>query len=216
MPEQATVYKLTTRDRTTYCGFQWVVGEWVKTDGNGELCSEHWTHWYDSPEVASFMNPAHAHVNDPICWRGETRGKRLDDHGLKCGVTEGRILEQIPLPEITSGQRAEIAIRCALAVCKEPTFTRWAQSWLDGSDRSASAAWAAWAAASAAWAAWAAASAAEAAAWAASAAEAAAWAASAAKAGEAAAWAAWAAEGTCRINLHDVICGVIYGEKSHA
>ena len=142
-----TGYKLTTRAGTTYCGFQWTPSKWVKTSGDGPLCSPAWTHWYDTPELAAFLNPIHADIADPILWRGETDGKFLEDHGLKYGATRGRILEQVPLPEITTEQRVEVGIVCALLVCHEPRFVAWAEAWLSGHDRSPEAAWAARAAA---------------------------------------------------------------------
>ena len=54
------------------------------------------------------------------------------------------------MPVLTMEQRVEIAIQCALHDCKDryftsDNFTRWAERWLDGTDRSAAAA--AWAAA---------------------------------------------------------------------
>jgi len=137
----ATVrYKLTTRNVETYNGFRWLIGEWVKTDGDGPLCTKHWTHWYDSPEVAALLNVVHGDYIGPLCWRGETRGKVLYDYNLKVGVTEGRILEQVPLPEIGIEQRVEIAIRRAELVCDRATFREWADGWLSHRDRSAAAA----------------------------------------------------------------------------
>jgi len=54
------------------------------------------------------------------------------------------------MPVLTMEQRVEIAIQCALHDCKDryftsDNFTRWAERWLDGTDRSAAAA--AWSAA---------------------------------------------------------------------
>ena len=59
-------------------------------------------------------------------------------------------VREIPMPVLTTEQRVEIAIQCALYDCKKRYFTsdnfiRWAERWLDGTDRSAAAA--AWAAA---------------------------------------------------------------------
>jgi hypothetical protein len=69
-----------------------------------------------------------------------------------------------PLPKLTTIQRVEIGIRCALTVCKDDKFRTWAENWLSGEDRSAESAWMAaraaetesekWAAMAADWAEW--------------------------------------------------------------
>lgn len=74
--------------------------------------------------------------------------------------------EEIPLPVVTVTQRVAYAILCALEVPHTPKFHTWAEGWLNGTDRSSSAAWEAWK--SSAWEEWKAAEwAAEAAVWAA-------------------------------------------------
>ena len=55
-------------------------------------------------------------------------------------------VREIPMPVLTTEQRVEIAIQCALYDCKKRYFTsdnfiQWAERWLDGTDRSAAAAW---------------------------------------------------------------------------
>jgi hypothetical protein len=85
--------------------------------------------------------------------------------------------------KITKTQVIEIAITCAKHVYHDPDWNRWADAWLDGSDRTKASAASAANAASAAWVP-SAASAAERAAY---------WAASASSAASAACWACWAA-----------------------
>ena len=100
------------------------------------------------------------------------------------------LIEEIPVPAISTAQRVRFAILCAMKVYQDPGFVQWGENWLSGKDRSAEAAEAAEAAAEAARAA----EAAEAAAWAVRAAEAAGAAEAAAWAVRAAAWAVRAAE----------------------
>ena len=130
-----TVIKLTDQNLRTHLGCQWVVGEWKKTDGTGDLCGPGWLHAYDSAEVAAFMNPAHANFSTPVFWSAEVRGKTLDD-GLKCGWTEMRLIKRVTPVEITTTQRTEIAIRCAMTVYKAPSWITWAKKWISGADRS--------------------------------------------------------------------------------
>ena len=131
-----TVIKLTDQNLRTHLGCQWVVGEWKKTDGTGDLCGPGWLHAYDSAEVAAFMNPAHANFCDPFFWCAEVRGRTIDDNGLKCGWTEMRLIKRVPCVEITTPQRVEIAIRCAMVVYHEPSWLTWAKKWIAGIDRS--------------------------------------------------------------------------------
>jgi len=144
-----TCYKLTTQGLTTHCGYQWTLGEWRETSGEGELCGPGFLHAYSDPYLAVFMNPHHANIKSPRFFRAEGRGKKLDDRGMKCGFTQMRIVEELPAIEPTLDQRVEFGIRCALAVCSDEKFVKWANKWLSGEDRTESSASAAYAAASA-------------------------------------------------------------------
>jgi len=94
------------------------------------------------------MNPIHASINNPRLFRGDGDGKFLDDHGLKCGYSRARIVEEIPLPQVTLVNRVAFGIFCALEVCNDAGFTEWASDWLENRDRSEKRARAAWEAAS--------------------------------------------------------------------
>ena len=72
---------------------------------------------------------------------------------MKCGCKTLTTLKKISLPEISTEQRIEIAIRCAQLACKEPAWNEWASKWLSGEDRSKESANAAYRAAAAAYAA---------------------------------------------------------------
>ena len=133
------LYKLTNQDFTTRDGCLWGEGVTVETSGAGDGCGPGWTHWYLSPELAVLLNPIHADIKDPVLWEGEGEiGAR--DYQLKVGTTRGTTLRRIPLPECSTEQRVEFAIRCALAVNKEPKFVKWAGAWLSGADRTTAAA----------------------------------------------------------------------------
>jgi hypothetical protein len=125
-------------------------------------------------------------------WECEGAGETLREGQLKIGVTKLTAMREIPVPVVITEQRVGFAILCAKSVCKSDTWNKWADNWIDGSDRSMSAARAAraeWAEA-AEWAEWAVATAA--AEWAVAAATAAARA-RATAAATAAAWATAAA-----------------------
>jgi hypothetical protein len=144
-------YKLTDKALRTRGGYYWPVGEWREETGIGKLCGPGWLHGYESTEVAVFMIPIHAHIDDPILWEAEAEGEILRDGQLKFGATRMRIIRQIPWPILTAAERAEIAIRCALVLPQPEDFRVWATRWLDGTDRSekavrleAAAAWREW------------------------------------------------------------------------
>lgn len=193
------LYKLTDQNMQTHRGCQWVLGEKKTTSGEGELCGPGWLHCYADPLLAVLLNPIHADYKNPRLFRARVGRKSKHDHGLKSGYTKMTLIEEIPVPAISTAQRVRFAILCAMKVYQDPGFVQWGETWLSGKDRSAeaaeAAAEAAWAAGAAAWAAAWAAEAAEAAAWD-EAAEAAAWAArAAARAAREADEAAWAATG---------------------
>jgi len=170
-----TLYKLTRQNYTTCGNTLW--GENVeRTAKGGQLCTADVIHAYRHPLLAVFFNPIHAGFEKPILWEAE--GEVCVEDGTKVGCTRLKTLRIIEVPSLSTEQRVEIAIRCALVVCKEESFVVWANNWLNGKDRS-------WAAAEVQRSVWAAA------AWAVESA-AAAWAESAAE--EAARTAAWAVE----------------------
>ena len=185
------VYKLTDQNMQTYNGCKWVLGEEKTTSGEGELCGPGWLHCYSDPLLAVLLNPIHADYENPRLFRAHVGGTSKPDHGLKSGYTKMTLIEEIPVPAISTAQRVRFAILCAMKVYQDPGFVQWGENWLSGKDRSAEAA--AWSAGSAAWSAGSAAWSARSAAWSAaesagSAARSAAW--SARAAAEAAAWAA--------------------------
>ena len=183
-------YKLTDQDMQTRGGCQWVLGEWKETSGEGDLCGPGWLHFYTHPLLAILLNPMHANISHPRLFRVAVKGRTLDDYGLEAGYTKARLIEEVPLPSITTKQRVAFAILCARTVFFDKTWIAWADAWTSGENRTEAAAWAAaktaaieaeaakataqtttWAvvevaAKTAAWAAWAAWAAAKAAAWA--------------------------------------------------
>lgn len=155
--------KLVTQDYKTRKGEKnetlWEVGKRVEAVGTGGLCTDGVIHFYDSIWVALLMNCYHADIPNPRAIVIEV-GEVVAHDGTKGGSKWATMLREIPVPMMTTEQRVEIAIRCALAVSHDPEFVEWANKWLSGEDRSREAAEAAaWAeeAAEAADAAWAAA-----------------------------------------------------------
>ena len=146
------IYKLTDdHDRTrpfapNQC--QWGAGV-THTAPGGELCTAGVIHAYQSPELASLMDPTHANYGpDAHLWR-------CDEYTLhvsapdKLGCTSVTTTERVPLPQPTIEQRVEFGIRSALAGKRtwrwkgRAVWVRWAEAWLDGSDRTQDAAYAA-------------------------------------------------------------------------
>ena len=129
-------YKLTKQDLTTYNGFQWTIGEWKETSGEGELCTSGWLHCYTNPLLAILLNPIHARISNPKLFEIEVDGKCLTDYGLKEGWTKMKLVKEIAIPEITNIQKVAFAILCALEVYHDEKFVEWANNWLNGKDRS--------------------------------------------------------------------------------
>ena len=138
-------YKLTDQDMQTYGGTQWVLGEpkaVPEADRSNKMCSPGALHYYTSPEQAVLFNPIHADIPSPRLFRVEI-DREVDCDGLKGCCHSMTLLEELPLPVITTEQRAAFAIRCALEVYTDPAFVRWAEAWLSGEDCSTAAAHAA-------------------------------------------------------------------------
>ena len=146
----STVYKLTDSDLKTYEGYQWALGETRTFTGTGELCGPGWAHAYTHPLLAVLLNPIHANFSTYRLFEAEGVIGQTD-HGLKVGCSTLTLTKEIRVPAVTTEQRIQFAIFCALAVYAEPSFVAWAERWLSGLDRFETAAWAAaWAAESAA------------------------------------------------------------------
>jgi hypothetical protein len=139
-------YKLTDRGCWTYGGFLWPEpneekpGKWVKVSGVGGLCGPGWFHFYDNPLLAVLHNLVHASIVNPRLWKAEVAGRELRDGQLKCGWTRARLVQELPLPEITTTQRVAYGILCAREVVTNPTWIAWADAWLSGADRTREAA----------------------------------------------------------------------------
>jgi hypothetical protein len=135
-------YKLTDKNDLTYGGCRWGQGATHETIGDGPLCTEFWLHVYDDPLLAVMLNPIHGSfdLSTAHLWECEGEGKFLDDHGLKRGCTRVTTLRRIDLPEVTTTQCVAFGILCALEMCRNDTWVRWARAWIDGSDRSESSA----------------------------------------------------------------------------
>ena len=132
-------YKLTKKDLTTHNGHEWEVGvEQVIDEPGNALCSDQVFHFYDSPEVAILLNPAHANITNPVVW--EVDCDEVAHDGVKGGAKRMTLVKKIKAPKFTRLQKQVFAIKCALAVYKENTFVAWARGYLSGKDRSAAAA----------------------------------------------------------------------------
>ena len=165
------VYKLTNEKGQTHGDTQWGRGVTHAATGKGtDLCSNAVIHFYRDPLLAVLANPIHANFSRCRLWECEAEDIVAED-ALKGGCKKLTTLKKIKAPRVNKNQRVRWAILCALEVYHEESFVKWANSWLDKTDRSKLAARAVWAAGAASWAAGAAAVAADrAASWAAGAA----------------------------------------------
>lgn len=128
-------YKLTTQDLKTYNGFQWKIGQKVKTSGEGDLCSSGWLHYYHHPLLAVLLNPIHGNFNNPKLWEVNAEGEILDDKGLKGGCTELTLVKELPLPQISQTQKVAFAILLSKKIFNNVDWNKWADNWLSGKNR---------------------------------------------------------------------------------
>ena len=141
--------KLTDKDGYTRRGEEnqclWGNGVTHAAKGRGlRLCTEDFIHVYRHPLIAAFMSLIHSDYKNPQLWSCEVSGDCAHEGQLKSGFKTVTTLGVIALPVITAEQRVEIAILCAMTQPQTDAWVKWANAWLDGSDRSKEAA--AWAA----------------------------------------------------------------------
>jgi hypothetical protein len=137
------MYKLVTQNFTTMNNTVWEIGVTNKATGSGnKMCTDGVLHCYKTPEQAALFNPIHANIKNPILMKIEC-STILDTDGLKYCSKEQTPLEILELPKFTLEQRIAFGIKCALFVCKDPSFIKWATAWLDGTDRTKESAYAA-------------------------------------------------------------------------
>ena len=129
-------YKFLAQDFTTHLGTRWKGdnGEFitVRAVGTGNrLCTDDVIHFYDHPVLAVLFNPLHANIKRPILAAIEIDSEVAHD-GLKGGCKQAKIVEILKLPDLTTSQKAEFAIRCAKVVYKDAEWNKWADAWLSG------------------------------------------------------------------------------------
>lgn len=134
------MYKLLTQGMTSYAGMKWELGETNHAGVPGtQMCTDQVLHCYADPYLAVLLNPLHADIKNPRLFKIAVPEVVATD-GLKHASKSQALLEELPLPVITTQERVRFAITCALQVHPEGPFAEWAQRWLTGMDRSAAAA----------------------------------------------------------------------------
>jgi len=128
------LYKLTDAQGRTRAGedneLTWAVGVEHKTAGTGtRLCSSDVIHAYEHPFIAVLMNPVHANFNPATMRLFVTEGEIVAHEGqLKCGVHALKVVEEIPVPTLTTEQRVKFAILCAKTSCTAAEAARAARA----------------------------------------------------------------------------------------
>ncbi len=143
-------YKLLTQDLKSHNNTQWQIGVpiTIQKEGN-EMCTDQVLHCYNHPLLAVLFNPIHADIQNPKLFEIEV-DSIVNTDGLKFASKSQTLIGEISLPQINTEQRIQLTIKVAKLVCKDCIWNAWADSWLDGSDRSQESATAATAAADAA------------------------------------------------------------------
>jgi hypothetical protein len=133
-------YKLTDKNNQTKNDTQWGKGITHTVQGDdSNLCSSSWIHFYTNPHIAIIMNPIHVNFNPFVLWECETSGEEKHEQ-LKSGCKSLTTIRIIDAPVITINQKIAFGILCAQYIYKNPDWNKWANNWLNGSDRSYAAA----------------------------------------------------------------------------
>ena len=131
-----TMYKFTDANNRTYGGFQWARGEWKETPGRGELCGPGWLHCFSSPELAELLIHSMCFHAPTRLWEVECKGERMNEGALESGFSKICLVREISRPLLSQAQRVRFAILCAMEVCKDQGWRKWASAWLAELDRS--------------------------------------------------------------------------------
>ena len=129
-------YKLTDSKNQTQNNTQW--GENISHTATGKsanLCSDGWIHFYTNELIAVLLNSNHANFSNPHLLEWETEGEHHHEP-LKLGCKTLTTIKQIPLPEISVTQRIAFGILCGKEVCHDEQWNKWADNWLNNTDRS--------------------------------------------------------------------------------
>ena len=128
------VYKFTDENMQTYNGCQWELNIPKETDGLGNLCSEHFLHFFHHPLIAAIMYHKFV-LKYPRLFEAEADGIILNDGYLKGGCSKLTLTKEIELPQFTLNQRIACAILFTQQVYKNKQWNTWAKNWLNGKDR---------------------------------------------------------------------------------
>jgi hypothetical protein len=127
-------YKLLTQDLTSYEDTKWEIGTPITIAKEGvEMCSDQVLHCYNHPVLAVVFNPIHASIYNPKLFEIEV-DKIVATDGLKFASKSQTLIREISLPEITTKQKIEFAIKVAKLVYKGKSWNSWANDWLSRED----------------------------------------------------------------------------------
>jgi len=133
-------YKLLSKEMTSYKDTKWEIGIPIKIEKIGNtMCSNEVLHCYNHPLLAVFLNPIHVNIKEPKLFEIKV-DEIVNNDGLKFASKSQTLINEIPLPKISSEQRIEIGIKIAKTVYKDEKWNEWADKWLSGEDRSITAA----------------------------------------------------------------------------
>lgn len=129
-------YKLLTQEMTSHKNTKWELNVPVTVEKEGvEMCTDQVLHCYNHPLLAVIFNSFHVLIENPKLFEINV-DKIVNTDGLKFASKSQTLIEEIPLPEISTEQKVEFAIRVAKTVYKEKKWNEWADKWLNGEDRS--------------------------------------------------------------------------------
>jgi hypothetical protein len=89
-------------------------------------------HAYPTQLAALFMNPVHANIIQYRLWEAEALGMIHEDHGLKLGATQLRLVRELIPVTIEQEDRIRLALLASLEICANSAWRAYADNWLHG------------------------------------------------------------------------------------
>jgi hypothetical protein len=88
----------------------------------------------EHPLLAVFLNRAETENTFMFSGTGIAKSKKFSESLLNT-FNNVKIERRVKLPDITLEQRVEFAIRCAMVIYEDKDWLKWANNWLNGTDR---------------------------------------------------------------------------------
>lgn len=125
------VFKVTNQYHMSKNHTQWGKNKTHKTSGNSPfLCNAGWLHFYLDPFLASFFQPIHSNIDEPVLWTARAEDRILLENQIKGGCTKLTTIARTKLPQINTAKRIQFAATLCLQAKDDLELDEYWTNWL--------------------------------------------------------------------------------------